>query len=175
MNYWLTTDTHFGHGRIIEFCGRPENFNEKIIRGLQVNVKPEDIIIHLGDVVFNNGDIYLKQFSDIPCKSKILLQGNHDKRSSNWYLDHGFNFVARHIGFEMFGKMILFSHIPEMDLNNVDVNIHGHFHNTEHRRHEPELNVGSKHILIALEYTNYQPCNLLDVLNKSKNGIYKRS
>lgn len=172
-NYWITTDTHFGHDAVKKFCNRPDDFENKIIRGLKINVKENDILIHLGDVAFYKHEYWNEQIMSIKCK-KWLLYGNHDKsKSYSWFLSHGWDCVARHIKVELFGKNILFSHIPSM-IDNFDLNIHGHFHNTDHRRHEPELNIGNKHILIALEYTNYQPCNLLDVLTSTKDGIYRR-
>lgn len=40
MKIWLTTDTHFNHKKMIEYCGRPENFEEIIKKELlKINKK----------------------------------------------------------------------------------------------------------------------------------------
>jgi len=61
MNIWVTTDTHLNHTKLIEY-GRPENFEDKIKKGLVNNIKKDDLLIHLGDVCI--GD---------------------DKKNNNWF------------------------------------------------------------------------------------------
>jgi len=39
IEYYLITDTHIGHSKIIEY-GRPENYEEKIKKALLNVVKP---------------------------------------------------------------------------------------------------------------------------------------
>ena len=65
---WFTSDTHFGHKNIIQYCSRPwdnvEKMNEDIINNWNAIVKPNDIVFHLGDVSFRNKEktyIYRKR------------------------------------------------------------------------------------------------------------------
>ena len=60
MRIWLTTDTHFGHQRMIEF-GRPQDFEVKIGKAISEVVKPEDVLIHLGDFCIGK-DEYWHEF-----------------------------------------------------------------------------------------------------------------
>ena len=49
INFWVMTDFHFGHKAMIELCGRPINFEDRILKGLKI-IKDEDILIFLGDI-----------------------------------------------------------------------------------------------------------------------------
>ena len=163
----LTTDWHIFHEKMIELCGRPVGFEEKIYRGLQAVLQPEDILIHLGDICLKSGkeaEAHERFIKPFPCK-KWLVRGNHDRKSNHWYLSHGWDFVADTFRDSYFGKVVAFSHIPMAD-DGYDINIHGHFHNTDHRNHEPALQAiaNSKQYLLALEYNNYQPWNLQTLL-----------
>jgi len=45
-NWWLISDTHFSHTRIMEFCGRPEDHEDKMRRGL-LGIPRGAVLIHL--------------------------------------------------------------------------------------------------------------------------------
>lgn len=175
----LTTDTHFGHKKIIEYCGRPKNFESLILRNILDLVRYDDILIHLGDICIGDDEKWNKKLSCRMEPAKMwLLKGNHDHKSDNWYLDHGWDFVGDQILIEKFGKRILFSHVPKKDLGYFDINIHGHFHNSLHRlrdgkyiddgekvRNEKDLAIlTEKHKLLSIENTNYKPVLLDDFL-----------
>ena len=55
---WFTSDTHFFHNNIIDYCKRPfvnaEEMNEYIIKQWNSVVKPQDEVYHLGDFAFGN-------------------------------------------------------------------------------------------------------------------------
>jgi len=160
MNYWLTTDTHFGHDALIEHCGRPENFTEKIFKS-HSRIDPQDMLIHLGDICIGDEKEWHKRiWQEIRCK-KCLVKGNHDKRTNTWYLRYGWDFVADAIMINIHGAKLLFSHIPQHESKLYDMNIHGHFHNIDHRKHEQNLK-SIKHpqqILIKLEH-DYMPIKI---------------
>ena len=50
MNYWIVTDTHFGHNKMYEYCDRPIGFEDKILKQIKHKVKSDDILINLGDI-----------------------------------------------------------------------------------------------------------------------------
>jgi calcineurin-like phosphoesterase family protein len=174
MNFWVTTDTHLGHTMLTDNNLRPLGFEDKILKGLMSVIKEGDVLIHLGDVSFGGDAMWSEKLKELPCK-RWLLRGNHDKHSLSWYLSHGWDFVADTIAIEHFGYKIIFSHIPH-PLGSYSFNIHGHFHDTDHRKHEPEMSaiLTDKHYLLALELNNYQPWNLRAVLEdfkkRQKNG-----
>ena len=52
MKLWIIADTHFYHENIKRYQGRPDDFNEQIIRNWCKLVAYDDVVIHLGDVIF---------------------------------------------------------------------------------------------------------------------------
>lgn len=173
MKFWLITDTHFGHNKMMEYCSRPEGFELKIIFELNKHVQEDDVLIHLGDVCIGNDEIWGATIAAIPGKH-WLIKGNHDKKSNSWYLNHGWDFVGNAISLRLFGKNILLSHEPKKVDEKIDFNIHGHFHNhlprlmekkwvvpDEETRNKDVLNILTrKHLLLSIENTNYLPVNL---------------
>ncbi len=94
MNYWITTDTHFGHKKLIDEEARPINFESSILKRLKDVLRPDDILIHLGDVSFKDDKKWHSMLIELsPCK-KWLILGNHDSHSDTWYMKHGWDFVA---------------------------------------------------------------------------------
>ena len=87
MNTYVVSDTHFNHENVIRYSNRPyasvEEMNEALIANWNNVVKPEDVVICLGDFALGNKD-------DIPGivarlnGMKILVRGNHD-RSKSFY------------------------------------------------------------------------------------------
>ena len=63
MKHLIISDTHFLHKNIVQYCNRPTDFNKLIIKNWHKVVKPEDIVIHLGDVAcgFTGNEEKLKQ------------------------------------------------------------------------------------------------------------------
>lgn len=82
-NIWVTSDCHFGHSTILEYCRRPfesaGEMNEAMIDRWNQVVKPEDTVYHLGDFTLGG----YEQFKKIIYRlngSIILLVGDHDDR-----------------------------------------------------------------------------------------------
>lgn len=165
MTIWLTTDTHFNHRKLEEW-GRPSRFEDIISRGFR-QVKAEDLLLHLGDVCIGlDEEMHRKYITPLKCR-KWLVKGNHDRKSNSWYLGHGWDCVCQTLRDRYSGKDILFSHIPVAD-DGYDLNIHGHFHSSDHRRHDPKMLAikNDKQKLIALEQTGYMPVTLESILKE---------
>lgn len=178
MKIFLTTDTHFGHRKMEEYCGRPPDFESRILKKL-AQTRP-DILIHLGDFCIGNDERWHATFmqtlnKNTPLCKKWLVRGNHDHKSNAWYLSHGWDWVGHYFQDRIGGRNILFSHSPVMykklqsslwGSDSFDVNIHGHFHNNGHR--EGEFNPGDnlvKYRLLAIENTDYNPVELESFLS----------
>lgn len=171
MNIYLTTDTHFNHkDKMKEYCNRPDNYEHKIQTAFK-GLTNRNLLIHLGDVCIGNDlNVHRKYIEPLECKA-ILVRGNHDRKSNQWYMTHGWDFVCTYFSIGRAKKNILFSHTPMAWDGYYNMNIHGHFHNANHRRWEDEFkkvkNAGQH--LLALEYNNYQLFNL-DKLLETTNG-----
>lgn len=168
---WVITDTHLGHDRMIELCGRPPHHTGLILDNLSKTLVPGDILIHLGDICIGGDEAFHRELAFYIPKNvfRILIKGNHDSKSTNWYLNHGWNLVSDKLDFSYNGKRILFSHMPERKQRTgglVDINIHGHFHNNVHRM-EGEIKSfydSNFHKLLAIEDTDYKPVTLDSLL-----------
>lgn len=163
---WLIADTHWNHKRLIQLSGRPDNFEALIGYNLH-EIKARDILIHLGDIcIGKDKEVHTEFIMSLFCK-KWLVRGNHDNKSNSWYIRHGWDFVCDSFSDVYFGTRITFSHKPVEWTGQYDLNIHGHFHNTDHRSHEPELRAiqNERQRLLAIEYTEYKPVLLETFIN----------
>ena len=89
-NEWIISDTHFNHKNIIDYCSRPfynvHEMNTTMVTRWKGVVKPDDIIYHLGDVGYLEGNQAIKSdpeqtrniIQGLP-GIKVLVRGNHDK------------------------------------------------------------------------------------------------
>lgn len=155
MKTYITTDTHFCHEKVKEYCGRPENFEDLVWNSFR-SLRREHILIHLGDVCWYNHKKINNRIGLLPCK-KILVLGNHDKKSYNWYMNNGWDFVCETFSMERHGKIVLFSHEPKAWDGYFDINICGHLHNSQHRL-ENELKGIERHgqYVLSLEDNKYK-------------------
>jgi len=158
MNTYLISDTHFKHENMRTYCQRPANFTEQIIQNWHSIVKPEDTIIHLGDVGIGKKEDWEWIMPTLP-GNKILIRGNHDdQRSCAWWMEHGFNFACDGIIY----RGMWLTHRPSTSLaDGTQLNIHGHLHNIWHG-FKPDGSQATKlhkpfQRLFALEYTDYMP------------------
>lgn len=156
MKYYLISDTHLGHTKLIEW-GRDAMFETKIKTGLNV-ISPEDVLIHMGDVCIGNDEVNNKIFTNLPCK-KVLVKGNHDNKSNAWYQKVGWDFVCERFDLKLFGKNIVFTHIPTLIMED-EINIHGHTHGNDHREAEYKQYYTERHIDISPELVGFVPLSL---------------
>jgi len=162
---FLISDTHFNHKKLQEYTGRPENADDLILRNIyKAGVTEEDTVIHLGDICIGRDERMHEQYIKQIPGTRILVKGNHDKRSDGWYRRHGWSFVCQSFVNRYEGLDILFAHIPVVPDYRYSIQIHGHTHGGTHRLTETTYDP-SWHMEIALEVTNYKPV-LLDTLIK---------
>lgn len=143
MNVWLTSDTHFHHQNIIEYCDRPfpdlEAMHHDIVYDWNAVVNPEDHVYHLGDFSLGNKD-EIREMERKLAGKKMLVLGNHDYESKEFYESifelgvcryHEFNAGAY---FEEHNDVQLcLSHYPMLSWNKKyhgSVQVHGHTHDS---------------------------------------------
>jgi calcineurin-like phosphoesterase family protein len=114
MNLWVTSAEHYGHGKVIEHCGRPfsdlEHMREALIYRHNQLVAPGDIVWHLGDFSFAK-----------PAESMLILArlhgihhlvlGNHD-RSATAMRAVGFRSVQYSAAFGVGWATVKMRHLP---------------------------------------------------------------
>lgn len=135
-NYYIISDTHFGHDKLINDGIKSKDEDAKVLKSLSV-VRENDVLIHLGDVSFYDHQKWHSEFISSVLGKKILILGNHDRQSNTWYYKVGWDFVCNSFNLNIYGYRILFSHRPVsssiLESYNLDINVHGHLHADDHR------------------------------------------
>jgi calcineurin-like phosphoesterase family protein len=77
---WFCSDTHFGHARIVALAHRPfadvDEMDAALVRNWNERVGTQDVVYHLGDVVFKARDPAALLAA---LHGRIrLVRGNHD-------------------------------------------------------------------------------------------------
>ena len=91
MNYkfdgnkvFFTSDTHFYHANIINFCKRPfanvETMNEALIENWNAVVGANDIVFHLGDFCFGGSAEWTNILNRLNGRIYLIV-GNHDLKN----------------------------------------------------------------------------------------------
>jgi calcineurin-like phosphoesterase family protein len=168
---WIIADTHFFHHRIAQYTGRPQDHNWLMLSWWNILIKPEDNVLHLGDVILASTEEMRKLAVNLP-GNKYLVKGNHDSRRKLRNM-MGFDTLEleervtnskslyRFLRAELYG--VVFSHkpLPTEWLKEWDMyNIHGHIHNLDERDY--------RHINMSVEVTNYKPVRFHNVLREVK-------
>lgn len=165
---WVISDTHIQHKNINKYCNRttpmfprPEDVDNLIYFNWRGLVKPNDRILHLGDVCKWDQGEPIPELKELPGR-KFLVKGNHDIYKDEWYEQHGFEiippvvFLHQHPKGEMLVHM---DHYPKKPLNKGEVSVHGHEHNN------PSYSTPS-HMNVSVELTHFAPLPLSAVLEK---------
>lgn len=112
---WFTSDLHFWHKNIIQFCNRPwidlESMHKGLIQTWNLLVKPDDEIWILGDFAFC-GPGKIKQITSQLNGKKCLIRGNHDHEIKPHRNDLGFELIVDVHVMEIAGQRVCLSHYP---------------------------------------------------------------
>lgn len=133
MKFFIISDTHFNHENIIKYCNRPfssvEEMDKALIKNWNETVSNKDTVLHLGDVGLGNKE-YIKEIIGKLNGKKILILGNHDNWSEQFYRDAGFHTVSRFP--IVWNDFYLLSHAPlQLSETTPYFNYYGHVHNDE--------------------------------------------
>jgi calcineurin-like phosphoesterase family protein len=165
---WLLTDLHFSHEKMIELCNRPKDFEARIVKHWKRLIKPDDTLLMLGDISIGDDANVHQLIGNLPGR-KILIKGNHDRRSDSWYEEHGWHLCCERLLLERFGRRILLSHKPPADGDYYDLAIFGHQHNLSPKGYTPDY----KRFLLSLEHENYEPVLLQAFVHRCEKIIKK--
>lgn len=153
MKIFIIADTHFGHENVIRYCNRPfrsvDEMDKAIIKNWNSVVTQQDTIIHLGDFILGNKERCKDIIKQLNGK-KILIKGNHDNWSDDFYREAGFSYVSKFP--IVYNSFFLLSHAPlQLSETTPYFNYYGHVHNDE-KYHDTAT---SK--CVSVERINYQP------------------
>ena len=134
---YLISDTHFNHKNIIKYENRPfadiAEMNACLIENWNRTVTDDDTVIHLGDVALGT-ESQLKEIIPQLKGHKILIRGNHDGKSHQFYKDCGFETIYPQLMLLVDNRKIFISHRPEnrpSDGGKYDLHFFGHVHTKE--------------------------------------------
>lgn len=112
---YFTSDTHFNHKNVIQYCNRPfantREMDEALIENWNNTVKKDNEMIYvLGDFAFA-GKEYTRTILHRLKGIKILVKGNHDKDAKTM-LELGFDRVVENERIKVGNHNVLVSHFP---------------------------------------------------------------
>lgn len=176
---YCISDTHFNHKNIIKYCNRPfkdvEEMNKVLIENWNNIVTEYDTIFHLGDVALTN-ESEMKELIPKLKGEKILIRGNHDKKSIEFFKNVGFYAVIdESIKLKKYKFILSHTPLPDTKISKGYINVHGHIHNnplhqinptTKEMEYPKELYSEKLHINVSADVIEFKPISLEEILKK---------
>ncbi len=170
---FFTSDLHFHHTNVIQFCNRPwhdvEAMNQGLIDAWNAKVTDADEIYVIGDMFFC-GTIKAKKILAKLRGQKHLIMGNHDwgKIKKHRAEEFGFKFIVDQFCLRIAGQDVILNHFPYegdhteevrfKDKRPTDVGgwlLHGHVHSA--------WRIKGKQINVGVDVWDYLPVNERDI------------
>lgn len=178
MRHFITSDIHFGHKNIMNFCPQTrarfnnnvEYMNEKIVLEWNELVQPEDHTYILGDVAFCS-HLTASRLLNSCNGAKTLIIGNHDTKliKSPEFTDC-FIEICHYKHITHNGTRIVMFHYPiaEWDqMHRGSVHFHGHVHGGKTGLE------GSRALDVGMDATGQVAVLLDDILEKALSGAIR--
>lgn len=161
---YFIADTHFGHDAIIRYENRPfkntKEQEELLIKNWNEIVQTEDTVFVLGDFGMSDSKEETIRLCQLLNGKKILVMGNHDTQTPEWYRQCGFTEASPWpIVYEGFW---ILSHEPLYINENMPyANIYGHVH-----ANPTYKDFSRQSICVCVERTDYRPITFEEIKNK---------
>ena len=163
MSTFFIADTHFGEDNIRRYENRPfacaNEMDEALILNWNSAVKNNDTVFMLGDFGADGAE---KDLLSRLNGQKLLLKGNHDVKSNDFYRQAGFEEV-----YDMpvlYKGFWLLSHEPLYVNSNMPyANIFGHVHANPMYK-----NYSSQHFCVCAERIDYTPVSFEEIARRVK-------
>ena len=162
MNYkfdgdkvFFTSDTHFYHSNIINFCGRPfknvEVMNETLIANWNSVVGPGNIVFHLGDFCLGGSAEWTNILNRLNGKIYLIV-GNHDIKNLRQGYYSRFEHIAMQMHIEVGKQKIYLNHCPFLCYGGAYRNtwqLFGHVHTS---KQNTGIDAPRLHMLFPTQY-----------------------
>ena len=137
-NIFFTSDNHWSHKNILEFCKRPfedvEEMNRKMVENWNNKVPKDGIVYHLGDFCWGGYQLW-KSIREQLNGEIILIKGNHCLKNLTPTAHELFKHVTFQMRIEIEGRRIWLNHFPFLcysgtyrDFNGLEWSLNGHVH-----------------------------------------------
>lgn len=183
-NIWFCSDPHYSHRNICRGVSswpsgnytrdfkNLDEMNGNLVRGINNNVKEDDVLFCLGDWSFGGSDQIQKFRNQINCKEIHLILGNHDHHIQNGReYQYLFSSINSYLELEVNRQKFVLSHYPFASWNGLHkgwIHLFGHCHLTPKYkiREGRAMDVGFD------GNPNFQPYSLKEVMdNLGKRSI----
>ena len=155
MNYkfdgskvYFTSDTHFYHSNIIDFCKRPfknvEDMNETLIENWNRVVSQDDIVFHLRDFCLGGSHEWTKILNRLNGKIYLIL-GNHDLKNIRQGYASRFELTSMQMHIEVDKQKIYLNHYPFLCYGGAYRNmwqLFGHVHTSKNNAGKRRFTAG---------------------------------
>ena len=172
MSIFFTSDTHFFHKQIIQYCNRPwasvEDMNAGLIDAWNGRVKPEDRVYFIGDFSFA-GPVPSGTIFNALNGEKHLIKGNHDHKVAtrlSWASVKDYDLITPEIEYQdddgemkKFKQPIVLCHFPFISWDRM---MHGSWHLHGHC-HGNLADSGAMRMDVGVDVTKYAPIRLDEV------------
>lgn len=187
---FFTSDTHFDHKNIIEYCNRPfkslTEMNETLILNWNNTVPTDGVVFHLGDFAFTGQIHRIRELVSRLNGTIYHIRGNHcyQNRWDRQIIIDIFEgrsmdvasltvqddeLEAKHINFFM-------SHYPHMFWPKGSVNLYGHVHSGTNTRSRELVPEHSMRYDVGVDNNDFKPISyhqLKVILTKKQLGYEK--
>lgn len=157
-NVFFTSDTHFGHSKVIDYSKRPfrdvEEMDEALIRRWNACVKPGDFVYHLGDLSFHDAEKSARIAARLQGQ-KYLVLGNHDKKMKD-AVKNRFIWARDYAEIKVADQKIVLCHYAFLTWNGSHKgswSLHGHSHGSL----KPDQ--GALRLDVGVDCWDYAPIN----------------
>ena len=122
---WFSSDYHFNHKNIIQFCNRPfktiREMNRTIIENHNSKVGKNDTVFFLGDFCFDTSRIEFEMLIERMNGRFVFIRGNHDRNNK-------LKSAIYSVELKTEGKKIQLVHKPQDITEGYDLYLVGHVH-----------------------------------------------
>lgn len=188
---WFTSDIHFCHKNVIDYCSRPfksvDEMNKALVRRWNAMVKSQDTVYCLGDFSMNANR--MRDFAPLLNGQKFLIPGNHDEvfwggKKLQKYLDAGWTVLPKHNRRFVGPFVVQMAHMPYGDeeakkydtryfeyrpqKGNEDMLLHGHQH-CKYLKNNDRIDVG-----IDTNFRLYSEADIIKLIKDKRKFIGTR-
>lgn len=171
---WFTSDTHWGHANIIEYCSRPfadcAAMDEQLIENWNAIVHPGDAVYHLGDFAITWHRRDSNKVTELARRLNgviHLVYGNHDRQAVKDA--GGFAWKGEYKRIKVGDQSIVLFHYPIMSWHGIARgawHLHGHCHGNLCDTMQ------AKRFDVGVDCWNYRPINFETVKTEMAKRVF---
>jgi calcineurin-like phosphoesterase family protein len=122
LRTFFTSDHHFGHANIIDYCGRPyasvAEMNADLTQRWNETVAADDVVWHLGDFAMGDPTDWRGHVAGLNGRLRLVL-GNHDG-AAEVMREAGFRDVYENVVIDVDGYNVWLNHFPTAGPDGLD-------------------------------------------------------